>query len=281
MLKVSGNNIQTLAQLQTYKGLLYITITTLMLFYLLRIYTKRKRKYLNMVENALSKAENANNLKTTFLTNLSHEIRTPMNAINGFIEIVDKHKNLDTQKVQNFNTYIKNASEKLLSIIQNIVLISKIQENQVKLNVEKVSANSLIQFLQRSFQNQVDVSKRLKIKKQVSNNFIFYTDLEKLFQILEILSLNLYERVGKGDLVLNIEENNNFLTFSFYWEQSFVVPYSVLPLNENNIDFIEFESFGVEIVKGLTKILNGNLQAFVLHDNSCYFVLSLSNILNK
>jgi PAS domain S-box-containing protein len=84
--------------------------------------------------SAKEKAEESDRLKTAFLHNISHEIRTPMNAIVGFTGLLDE-PDLDPEKRKQFINIISQSTGQLLSIISDIVDISNIDTNQVKLTL--------------------------------------------------------------------------------------------------------------------------------------------------
>jgi signal transduction histidine kinase/CheY-like chemotaxis protein len=89
-----------------------------------------------LIENAKSdkiEALEANESKSLFLANMSHEIRTPLNGIVGFTELL-KSTNLDSEQTE-FTNIIEKSSENLLSIINNILDLSKIESNKTELDM--------------------------------------------------------------------------------------------------------------------------------------------------
>jgi signal transduction histidine kinase len=85
---------------------------------------------IDLVE-AKEKAEESDRLKTAFLANVSHEIRTPMNGIMGFLELLRTPGLADEQK-EKFVDVVNVSGERLLSTINDLVEISKIQLGQVE-----------------------------------------------------------------------------------------------------------------------------------------------------
>src|SRR5690606_2005645 len=75
---------------------------------------------------AIKKAEESDQLKSAFLANMSHEIRTPMNGIIGFAELLKK-PNLSSSEQQEFIEIINQSGTRMLSIINDIIDISKIE----------------------------------------------------------------------------------------------------------------------------------------------------------
>ncbi len=90
------------------------------------------------LEEALLEAENANRAKTTFLSNMSHDIRTPMDAIVGITNLMEHEDGL-SDKMQSYIQKVQFSSRHLLGLINDILDMSRIESNEVRLNVEHVS----------------------------------------------------------------------------------------------------------------------------------------------
>ncbi len=92
---------------------------------------------------ALQAAQLASNSKTTFLSNMSHDIRTPMNAVLGFTTLLAKDAD-NPEKVREYTKKITASGQHLLSLINDILDVSKIESGKVVLNVEEFTLNDLV-----------------------------------------------------------------------------------------------------------------------------------------
>ncbi len=92
---------------------------------------------------ALQAAQIANNSKTMFLSNMSHDIRTPMNAVIGFTTLLAKDAE-NPDKVREYTKKIMASGQHLLSLINDILDVSKIESGKVVLNVEEFTLNDLV-----------------------------------------------------------------------------------------------------------------------------------------
>ena len=92
---------------------------------------------------ALQAAQAASNSKTIFLSNMSHDIRTPMNAVLGFTALLDRDAG-NPDKVREYTKKIMASGQHLLSLINDILDISKIESGKVVLSVEEFTLNDLV-----------------------------------------------------------------------------------------------------------------------------------------
>ncbi len=100
-----------------------------------------------LIEDALLRAENASKAKTAFLSNMSHDIRTPMNAIIGFTSLASAHIG-EPELVQDYLEKISASSSHLLSLINDVLDMSRIESGRIHLNETECSLKEVLQELE-------------------------------------------------------------------------------------------------------------------------------------
>jgi PAS domain S-box-containing protein len=140
---------------------------------------------------AKDRAEQSDRLKTAFLQNLSHEIRTPMNGILGFADLL-KNTALSEFKQQEFIRSIEKSGQRLLDIINDIVIISKIETDQIDIKIQKTNVKQLLENLHSFFNPGVEAKNlRLSYLTDLSDELsIIETDSNVLTQVLSNLIKN-------------------------------------------------------------------------------------------
>lgn len=134
--------------------------------------------------DALAAAEHANKAKTTFLNNMSHDIRTPMNAIIGFTALAAAHlDNMETTR--DYLGKISTSSNHLLSLINDILDMSRIESGQVKIDENEVHLPDVLHDLRTIIQSSITSKQQdLFIDTQDIMNEDIITDKLRLNQIL-------------------------------------------------------------------------------------------------
>ena len=102
-----------------------------------------RRIHSQQLSEALQAAQIASESKTMFLSNMSHDIRTPMNAVLGFTTLLARDAE-DPAKVREYTKKITSSGQHLLSLINDILDVSKIESGKVALNLEKFSLNDVV-----------------------------------------------------------------------------------------------------------------------------------------
>ena len=119
-----------------------------------------------LLKNALQKAEEGNKAKTAFLFNMSHDLRTPMNAIIGYAELMERHwgeEAVTTEYLQK----LKNASKFLLSLINNVLEMARIESGKEILNESEYNLREMDEMMDTIMAGAVQ-EKKLKFTRKVS-----------------------------------------------------------------------------------------------------------------
>lgn len=158
------------------------------------------------IENALEEAENANRAKSRFLSNMSHDIRTPMNAIIGFTTLAQTHIE-EKHLVTDYLGKIVSASKHLLSLINDILDMSRIESGKVQIEEDEVTLSEVFTDVKNLIQPMAsDKGIRFRIESDVKNNYV-YADKLRLNQILINLLGNAVKFTDEdGEIVLDVRQ---------------------------------------------------------------------------
>jgi signal transduction histidine kinase/ABC-type uncharacterized transport system substrate-binding protein/ActR/RegA family two-component response regulator len=159
---------------------------------------------------AKEKAEESNQLKTEFLNNMSHEVRTPMNAIIGFSVLVENTDISDNQR-KFYSRIIQNSSIRLLRIIDDILEISQLGTNQVKLVENEISLNNFLSELASIFKLKADEKNlNLYFKNSLPANYDrIIIDESKLNKIISNLIENSIKYTTEGHIEIGTQLKKN------------------------------------------------------------------------
>ncbi|WP_432628079.1 ATP-binding protein [Brotaphodocola sp.] len=225
------------------------------------------------LEKAAKEARSANEAKTRFLFNMSHDIRTPMNAIIGFSDLLKKHID-EKEKVVEYIDKIQISSSFLLSLINYVLEMARIESGKATLKLETGCLRDLVDSLNAVFEptirsKNLDYSCRLDVRHEY-----LVCDKTKLREIiLNILGNAIKYTPDGGRITVNITEENS--EKEGYAEYCFVVKDTGIGMSEEYLPHI-FEEFtrertsteskvvgaglGLPIVKALTDLMEGTIE---------------------
>ena len=169
-----------------------------------------ERKLQNALSSSLEIAKNANAAKSNFLANMSHDIRTPMNAIVGYSTLLMKDAD-DKNKVIEIGKKITYSSQHLLSLINDVLDMSKIESGRTSLNSDKVDVSEVINNISEIVLVQTKSKKQsFEIKTKGNIPSYIYADKLRLTQILLNLLSNAVKYTEKnGTISLTVEGYGN------------------------------------------------------------------------
>jgi len=153
------------------------------------------------LRQAKEQAEQSDRLKSAFLANMSHEIRTPMNSILGFSDLLKESK-LTSDKRTKYISVIEHSGKRMLNIIDDIVLISKIESGNVEIHNFKCNINEQIVSVYDLFKEEI-AQKGINFSYKnalLDSEAIINTDGEKIYAVLVNLIKNAIKFTHKGSV---------------------------------------------------------------------------------
>ncbi len=159
------------------------------------------------LQSALSSAEHASQAKTVFLNNMSHDIRTPMNAVIGFTSLAQSHID-DKEQVRDYLSKIMTSSQHLLSLINDALDMSQIENGSVTIDESPLSISKLLQDIRTITQNGID-SKGLNFyidTQDITDDTIMRDNLKLQQVLLNILGNSIKFTPSGGTITVNSTE---------------------------------------------------------------------------
>jgi len=252
----------------TFAILMLIAMSTLYIIVVFMV--KRLDKTLSHnIELSIARdsAKSSNMAKSQFLANMSHELRTPLNAIIGYSEMIEEEIELEeTSCVRQDVQKIHSAAKHLLHLINEILDLSKIEAGQMKLYIELLDINEIINNVSQLVKPLLAANNNnFYIETQIDYKYI-HSDALKLRQILLNLLSNAAKFCKNGVIRLEIVANKQFLQF--------VVSDTGIGMSESQIDnlfqpFVQADAsttrqyggtgLGLTITKQYCEMLQGKL----------------------
>jgi len=170
----------------------------------LELEIQERRQAEEALQLAKEQADSANRAKSTFLSKMSHELRTPLNAILGFTQMLHRDMSLESEQ-RSYLDIISRSGEHLLSLINDVLDMSKIEAGKTTLNESTVDLYGTIDALGDMLQLKAE-SKGLRLLLEFSSDLPAYikTDESKLRQVLINLLGNAIKFTQRGTVTLRV-----------------------------------------------------------------------------
>jgi len=232
---------------------------------------------------ASEKAQESDRLKSSFLANMSHEIRTPMNGIIGFSELLLK-PNITPSEINKYVDIITKSSKQLLSIINDIIDISKIEAGQVTINISPIDINQVLKDIFNLY-SVPSKSRNIDLKlsfPEHSNSLTINSDETKINQIVGNLVSNAIKFTTNGEIEIGyiikdsclelfvkdtgigIDPENHSLIFERFRQ-----------VEGTNSSSINGTGLGLAISKSLVEMLGGRIWVDSVLGNGAKFYFTL------
>ena len=225
------------------------------------------------LKQALSAAQAANNAKKEFLNSISHEIRTPLNAVIGLTELATSHMD-DKERVKDCLVKIDQSSDRLLSIINDILDMSRIESGKVDVHEAPMHLFEVLHEIERDIRTDLQ-TKNLKFELDcvdISDGEIV-CDRERLKQaLLRILSNSIKYTKDGGRITMSVKET--LLSKSSYAAYEFSIKDNGIGMNEEFLkkvydpftrgttdsDDIRGMGLGLAITKNVVEMMGGQIE---------------------
>ncbi len=236
--------------------------------------TKHEMEKKSLLENALLQAKRASKAKSTFLSNMSHDIRTPMNAIVGFTSLAINHIDSKEQVEEYLNKIITSGNH-LLSLINDILDMSRIESGRIKLEEKLCSIPDILHGLHNILQTDIH-AKQLEFYVDTVDVFDeeIYCDKLRLNQVLLNLLSNAIKYTAAGGIVsMRITEKSGapkgYANYEFFIKDTGIgmskefVSHIFEPFERernSTISGIQGTGLGMAITKNIVDMMNGSIK---------------------
>ena len=233
---------------------------------------QRKQAELKAAREA---ADAANKAKSKFLFNMSHDIRTPMNAIIGFTNLLEEHID-DREKALDYIKKIQASNDFLLSLINNVLEMARIESGEAVLDETPVRVWAFIREICAVFEGQM-AEKKLTFKYSADiKHDVVLMDVTKMREIVLNLISNAYKYTLKGGTVslelseLSQDESGRYVYETKISDTGIGIPKNYLPqifdafsrAATTTQSGILGTGLGMHIVKELVELMDGTIEVF-------------------
>lgn len=235
----------------------------------------RKSHELNM-EEIISNMERADKMKSKYLADMSHEIRTPLNAITGFAELMAFTE--DDEERMSYYDIIKTNNQMLMQLINDILDLSKIEADVVKITYEPVDVNDLLDSAYASTRLRMPSGVKLIMEKG-GNECVFGTDPVRLLQLITNLANNAIKHTKEGSITIGYKVLSDDMLEFYVKDTGFGIPEEKQKQLFGRFakvnDYAEGIGLGLAICQGLIAKMGGTIGVKSEHGVGSEFIFTL------
>ena len=224
--------------------------------------------------------KNLEKTKKDFVSNVSHELRTPLTAIKGFVETLQDTNSDDKNK--HYLNIISRHTDRVIRIVNDLLLLSKLEGAPVNLELEKVNLKNLIENILKIFEQSLK-EKKLALKFNASNSLpIINADPFKLEQVFINLIDNAIKYTERGEIAISLNSYNETVTIEIQ-DTGICIPQEHLSriferfyvVDSSRSRKLGGTGLGLSIVKHIVLLHNGKIDVKNIPGVGTNFVVSL------
>ncbi len=226
------------------------------------------------LEKALQQAENANNAKSRFLSNMSHDLRTPMNVILGMAYLAKKHIDSESEVNRCLDTILL-SSQNMLALINDVLDMNKIESGVIEVHEKNGDIIKLIEDIEILIRNRCEENQQIFVIdcERITHRYLRMDELRVRQIIINLLSnavkytpafgrisIEVFEQAGNTDsqcyIIFIIRDNGIGMSDEF-------VKRAFEPFERENTDLsvrVEGTGLGMAIIKNLVDLMKGQIK---------------------
>ncbi len=245
--------------------------------------TDRKRAQLELI-NAKDVSEKANRAKSEFLTSMSHEVRTPLNSILGFAQLLEMDVPEDRQSLLNTVAEIRGAGQELLTLINNVLDISKLETGSQQFNMQSVHLNDVILDAIAMLENQLQQKQlHMLFDSEAYDDIYVFADFDRLYQVMiNLVSNAIKYNDTDGQVRITVKTDDNGMVDIDVSDTGAGIPedkhdrvFQPFGILNEHVEETEGTGIGLAISKKIIDSMNGTIRFSSEPGSGTTFTVSL------
>lgn len=243
------------------------------------------RERTHELQKAKERAETSDHLKTSFLANMSHEIRTPMNAIVGFANLLSI-KEISEEERDRYIEIVNDNAESLLVLINDILDISRIEANEISLNLKEFDLYEPFSELEQFF--QLNSSEEVTVKWTNPGHLLIVNDPVRFKQILSNLLSNAVKYTQEGHIHFGYTQDAEQLNFfvkdtgiGIAAEEIDKIFDHFYKAEPDSSRFYSGTGIGLAICRKLIRLMGGSIKVSSIQNQETTFFFTLPRVVKQ